>query len=59
MEIFFATLRSELYYIERFWSIENLQIEIQEYIILLKHEWIDFSLNGLSSVDYRTEAASV
>lgn len=59
MESFFATLKSELYYIESFKSIEHLQAEIANYIWYYNHERIKLSLNGLSPVAYRMKAVSV
>jgi putative transposase len=59
MESFFATLKSELYYIETFKSIEHLQAEIANYIWYYNHERIKLGLNGLSPVAYRMKAVSI
>jgi putative transposase len=59
MESFFATLKSELYYIETFKSIEHLKAEIANYIWYYNHERIKLCLNGLSPVAYRMKAVSV
>jgi transposase InsO family protein len=57
MESFFATLKSELYHIDTFNSVEHLKAEIAEYIRYYNLERIKISLNGLSPVDYRMKAA--
>lgn len=58
MESFFATLKSELYHIETFTSVEHLQAEIAKYIRYYNYERIKLGLNGLSPVDYRIKFAS-
>lgn len=57
MESFFGTLKSELYYRERFDSVAQLQAKLDEYIHYYNHERIKMKLNGLSPVAYRTRAA--
>ena len=57
MESFFATLKSELYYIEQFTSYEALKQAIIEYIEYYNNYRIKQKLNGLSPVQYRTQAA--
>lgn len=57
MESFFAILKSELYHIERFRSVEHLQTEIAKYIRYYNHERIKLKLNGLSPVSYRMKTA--
>lgn len=57
MESFFAILKSELYHVEMFESVEHLQAEIAEYIRYYNHERIKLKLGGLSPVDYRMRAA--
>lgn len=56
MESFFGTLKSELFYLNRFDSIEQLQVGIRQYIHYYNHERIKLKLKGLSPVQYRTQA---
>ena len=57
IESFFGTLKSELYYIETFKSVEHLQVEIAKYIHYYNNERIKLRLNGLSPVAYRMKTA--
>lgn len=56
MESFFGTLKSELFYLTRFDSIEQLQQSICRYINYYNHDRIKLKLKGLSPVQYRTQA---
>lgn len=56
MESFFATLKTELLYLNRFESIEQLQAAIRSYINYYNHHRIKIKLKGLSPVQYRTQA---
>lgn len=56
MESFFGTLKSELFYLNRFESIKQLQASIREYIHYYNHDRIMTKLKGLSPVQYRTQA---
>ena len=56
MESFFGTLKSELFYLDRFESIEQLQASIHQYIHYYNHERIKTKLKGLSPVQYRVQA---
>ncbi len=58
MESFFGTLKSEFFYLKRFESIEELKAGLDEYIHYYNHDRIKLRLNGLSPVDYRTQAGS-
>ena len=53
MESFFATLKTECFYLNRYNSLEQLQNDIGQYIHYYNHE-----LKGLSPVQYRTQALS-
>lgn len=53
VETFFATLKNELFYIEKFNSLEHLASEIHEYIRYYNYERIRAKLNYLSPVEYR------
>lgn len=57
MESFFGTLKSEFFYLRRFESVEELKAGLDEYIHYYNHDRIKLKLNGLSPVDYRTQAA--
>lgn len=57
MENFFAIIKSELYYLQKFTSIEVLRRKIIEYIDYYNNRRIKLKLNGLSPVQYRTQAA--
>jgi putative transposase len=56
MESFFATLKAELWYLNRFDSIQQLQTAIRHYIHYYNHSRIKTKLKGLSPVRYRTQA---
>jgi putative transposase len=56
MESFFATLKSEFFYLQQFNSIEELQQGLRHYIHYYNHERIRLKLKGLSPVQYRTQA---
>ncbi len=56
MESFFAVLKTELFYLNKFTSVEQLQHGIDEYIHYYNHERIKLILKGLSPVQYRTES---
>jgi putative transposase len=53
MESFFAVLKSELFHLREFSTIEELKIGIREYIHYYNHHRIKTKLNGLSPVKYR------
>ena len=53
IETFFATLKNELFYVEKFKSMEHLLSEIREYIRYYNNERIRANLNYLSPVQYR------
>jgi len=55
MENFFGLLKTELYYLEKFESKEQLRIALDEYIHYYNHERIKLKLKGLSPVEYRTQ----
>ncbi len=54
MESFFGTLKSELFYLKRFDSVEQLEQELAEYIHYYNHDRIMLKLKGRSPVQYRT-----
>lgn len=56
MESFFAVLKSELFHLKKFSSIDELESAISEYIRYYNYDRIKMKLNGLSPVQYRTQA---
>lgn len=59
MESFFGTLKSELFHLTRFTSIEQLQQALKGYIYYYNHKRIRIKLKGLSPVQYRTQPLMV
>ena len=55
MESFFAVLKSEFFYPNKFSSIDDLQTDLKKYIRYYNHDRIKMKLNGLSPVQYRTQ----
>ena len=53
IENFFGTLKSELFYLKKYQSIQELKKEIKQYIHYYNHHRIKSSLNGKSPVQYR------
>ena len=53
MENFFGTLKSELFYLNKYDSIDHLKKEINGYIKYYNHDRIKLNLNGMSPVQYR------
>ncbi|MET3875676.1 IS3 family transposase [Chitinophaga sp. OAE865] len=57
MEGFFSILKSELFYLKKYDSIITLEKDIREYIEYYNNDRIKLKLNGLSPIQYRTQAA--
>ncbi|NLJ62364.1 MAG: IS3 family transposase, partial [Alcaligenaceae bacterium] len=55
-ESFFGVLKSELYHLQKWQSVEQLKNAIHEYIDYYNHERIKLKLKGLSPVQYRTQS---
>ena len=53
IENFFGILKSELFYSNKFQSIQQLKREIKSYLKYYNHERIKMNLNGMSPVGYR------
>ena len=53
MENFFGTIKSELFYLKKYTSVEELEKEIREYIDYYNNDRIRLNLNGMSPVKYR------
>lgn len=58
MESFFGTLKSEFFYLNKFSSLEELQVGLDEYILYYNQDRIKLKLKGLSPIDYRMRFAS-
>lgn len=56
MESFFGVLKSELYHLQKWQSVEQLKNAIHEYIDYYNHERIKLKLKGLSPVQYRIQS---
>lgn len=54
IENFFGTIKSELFYIKKFGSVQELKKEIAKYIHYYNHDRIRLNLKGKSPVQYRT-----
>jgi len=59
MENFFGHLKSELFYLKKFKSMEHFISELKEYIDYWNNERIKVKLNGLSPVQYRIQSQLV
>ena len=53
IENFFGTLKSELFYIQKFADVEELKHEIKQYINYYNNERIKSNLNKMSPIKYR------
>jgi transposase InsO family protein len=53
VENFFGILKSELYYLKKYNSVEELKKEIKEYIDYYNNDRIKLNLNGMSPIQYR------
>lgn len=58
MESFFATLKSEFFYLNQFNDLDQLRDGLRRYIHYYNHSRIRLKLNGLSPVEFRTKFAS-
>jgi putative transposase len=59
MENFFGHVKAEIFYNEKFSSMEEFERELRRYISYYNNERIQESLKGLSPVEYRTQAQSL
>lgn len=55
MESFFAVLKSEFFYLNKFANIDQLEAGIADYIHYYNHERIKLKLGGLSPVQFRAQ----
>jgi putative transposase len=56
MESFFAVLKSEFFYLNKFDSVDELRDGLTDYIHYYNHDRIKLKLKGLSPIQYRTQA---
>jgi len=54
IENFFGTLKSEMFYLKKFKSIQELKEEIHQYINYYNNDRIRLNLKGKSPIEYRT-----
>ncbi|MDC8101537.1 IS3 family transposase [Chryseobacterium rhizosphaerae] len=54
IENFFGTLKSEMFYLKKFKSIQELKDEIHQYIDYYNNDRIRLNLKGKSPIEYRT-----
>lgn len=54
IENFFGTLKSEMYYLQKFSSIKELKKEIENYIYYYNNQRIKSNLKKMSPIEYRT-----
>lgn len=59
MEGFWGTLKSEMYYLKKFRTYEELEQAIDEYIHFYNHERYQAKLNGLAPNEFRNQAVKV
>lgn len=55
MESFFAVLKSEFFYLNKFKGIDELRAGLKRYIHYYNHDRIKLKLKGLSPVQFRTQ----
>ena len=59
VENFFGLLKSELLYLMEFSSVEHFIDELHDYLHYYNHKRIKVKLNGLSPVNFRTQAVGI
>lgn len=59
MENFFGLLKSELFYLQKFTSVEQFKVELIDYINYYNNKRIKCKLKGLSPVQYRIQSLQV
>ncbi|MED4400248.1 IS3 family transposase [Metabacillus fastidiosus] len=57
IENFFGLLKSELFYLQEFESMEHFTLELEKYIHYYNHKRIKAKLKGLSPVQYRVQSS--
>jgi putative transposase len=59
IENFFGTIKSELFYLKKYQSITELDLEIKEYIEYYNNDRIRLNLNGMSPIQYRAHSINL
>ena len=54
IENFFGTIKSEMFYLKKYTSVDELKEDIKEYIKYYNNDRIKLNLNGMSPIKYRT-----
>ena len=55
MESFWGTLKSEMYYLNRFYSLNNLKAMLEDYIEFYNYNRFQYKLKCLSPMEYRNQ----
>ena len=55
IESFWGIIKSEMYYLKKFHSFDELKIAIDNYIEFYNNRRLQKKLNGLSPIEYRTQ----
>ena len=53
IENFFGTIKSEMFYLKQYASVDELKKDIKEYISYYNKDRIKLNLNGMSPIKYR------
>jgi putative transposase len=53
IENFFGTIKSEMFYLKKYTSVDELKNDIKEYIRYYNNDRIKINLNGMSPIKYR------
>ncbi len=56
MEAFWGTLKAEQYYLNKYYSMDELKREIKEYINFYNTKRLQENLKGLTPIEYRNQA---
>lgn len=59
MEGFWGILKSEMYYLKKFHTYDELKLAIDEYIHFYNYERYQAKLNGLAPIEFRNQAVKV
>ena len=56
MESFWGTLKAEMQYLDKFYTIENLKLCMEKYIEFYRPKRLQAKLKGLTPIEYRNQA---
>ena len=59
IENFFGTVKAEMFYVNKYKSIKDLQKDIIEYVDYYNNERIRLNLKGMSPMEYRAHMLEV